>query len=75
MKFLLILVVVLVGVWLWRTSRPSSPKPDRQQPQAAPQPLEMVSCAFCSVHIPSVDAIQGKQGVYCSAEHLHRAER
>lgn len=74
MKFLLIIVVVLAGVWLWRSSRRVDPKRHRQPPQAAPKPLEMVRCAFCSVHIPSVDAVQGKKGLYCSADHLHRAE-
>lgn len=75
MKLFLILMVVLVGVWLWRSNRPSDSKRTRQQQKAAPQPLEMVTCAFCSVHLPSVEAIQGKQGVYCSADHLHRLER
>jgi uncharacterized protein len=74
MKFLLIIVLVLVGVWLWRSSRPAAPKPSRQPNQASAEPLEMVRCALCSVHLPSVDAIQGQQGVYCSADHLHRAE-
>lgn len=74
MKFLLIILLVLAGVWLWRSSRASDPKRNRQQPQATAKPLEMVRCAFCSVHVPSVDAVQGKDGVYCSADHLHRAE-
>jgi uncharacterized protein len=74
-KFLLIMVLVLVGVWLWRSSRPAATKRHRPPPQGAPEPLEMVRCALCSVHLPAADAIQGKQGVYCSADHLHRAER
>ena len=74
MKFLLVLVVVLAGVWLWRSNRRSGQKPDRQQPKAAPEPLDMVRCAVCSVHLPAADAVQGKNGSYCSADHLHRAE-
>lgn len=75
MKYLLILSVVLVGIWLWRSGRPSDQKRKQRQTKAAPEPLDMVSCAACSVHVPSVDAIQGKKGWYCSADHLHRAER
>ncbi len=74
MKFLLVLVVVLVGVWLWRSNRRSDQKLNPKKPPAAPLPLEMVSCAWCSVHVPAADAIAGKDGTYCSAEHLHLAE-
>lgn len=74
MKFLLVLVIVMAGVWLWRSSRRSGQKPDRQQPKATPEPLDMVRCTLCSVHVPAADAVQGKQGAYCSADHLHRAE-
>lgn len=74
MKFLLVLLVVLVGVWLWRTGRQSDSKLNRQTPKAPPEPLDMVRCALCSVHVPSVEAIQGKKGVYCCADHRQRAE-
>jgi uncharacterized protein len=73
MKFLLVLVVVLAGVWLWRSNRQSDQKL-KQPPKAAPQPLEMVRCALCSVHVPAAEAVPGKKGIYCSADHLHRAE-
>ena len=74
MKFLLILSVVLLVVWIWRSSRSTASKRNQQQNKAAPEALEMVRCTLCSVHVPSVDAIQGKNGPYCSADHLHRAE-
>jgi uncharacterized protein len=74
MKFLLVLLVVLVGAWLWRSNRQSDPKLKQQTSKAAPKPLDMVRCALCSVHVPSVEAIQGKKGVYCCADHRQRAE-
>lgn len=74
MKYLLVLSVVLIGIWLWRSSRQTETKRNQQKPKAAPEPLAMVPCTLCSVHVPSVDAIQGKNGSYCSADHLHRAE-
>ncbi|MFT6591503.1 MAG: hypothetical protein ACI9I0_002848 [Rhodoferax sp.] len=71
-KFLLIMLVVMVGIWLWRSGRPVVP-PSPKQP-AQPLALEMVRCSVCAVHLPVVDAVKGKKGVYCSADHLHRAE-
>ena len=71
MKYLLILSVVLVGIWLWRSNRPASPK---QSSTSAPQALEMVRCGYCDVHLPLADVVQGRKGVYCCADHLYRAE-
>lgn len=70
-KLLLILLVVLVVVWLWRSNRPANFK---QTPKAPPQPLEMVRCTYCAVHLPLADVVQGKNGVYCCADHAQRAE-
>ena len=82
MKFLLLFLVVLAGVWLWRRNRaedaqndaeaqaPQAPKP----PPAVQAPAEMVSCSHCGLHLPAADALPGKQGHYCSADHLHRHE-
>lgn len=74
MKFLLVILVVLVGIWLWRTNRQTGQKQNQKPSKAAPQPLEMVRCQLCSVHVPLADAIRGKNGSYCSTDHLHRAE-
>ena len=74
MKFSLLLLAVLVGIWLWRSSRRVDPKLKRQQPRAAAPPLVIVRCALCAVHVPTGDAVQGKNGAYCSADHLHSAE-
>lgn len=70
-KFLLILLVVLAGIWLWRTNRPTGLK---STPKAEPKPLEMVRCSYCAVHLPLADTVQGKKGVYCCADHFHQAE-
>ncbi len=74
MKFYLVLVVVLVAIGLWRLNRHSAPQVKRQKDKAATRPQDMVSCPVCAVHLPSADAVQGKKGAYCSANHLHRAE-
>ena len=76
MKFLLILVAVLVGAWLWRTHREGDEKLRSNAPPAPSPPLlqDMVRCPVCSVHVPKTDAVAGQRGLYCCAEHRHRAE-
>ena len=74
MKLVLILSVVLLGIWLWRTNRESDLKRKQPPPPDPPQPLAMVCCAFCAVHVPAPDALQGKNGQYCCADHRQRAE-
>jgi uncharacterized protein len=73
MKFFLVLAAVLLGVWLFRSSRRD--QAPRQKPPAPPSgPQEMVSCQLCAVHFPKVDAVTGRLGLYCSTEHRQRAE-
>lgn len=74
MKFILIVAVVLAIVWLWRSSRQIEHKKDPPRRTETLAPQDMLSCTYCSVHIPSSDAIQGQKGVYCCADHLYRAE-
>lgn len=73
MKLLLVLAVVLIGVWLWRSGRQADVAPKKPPPTPA-QPQDMVSCALCAVHVPQADAVAGRQGLYCSVEHRQRAE-
>lgn len=78
MKLLLVLAVVLLGVWLWRSGRgsPSSggqaKPPSASTPPAPPQ--DMVACALCGLHVPRSEAVEGRQGRYCCSEHRQRAE-
>ncbi|APW45715.1 PP0621 family protein [Rhodoferax antarcticus] len=73
MRGLLLLAAVLVIVWLWR-SRAGSVKPDRATRAAEPQLEDMVRCQQCGLHLPAADAITGRQGSYCCAEHLQLSE-
>ena len=72
MKAVLLIFVILLGVWLWRSSRPTRPRQPKDDDK--PPPLDMVSCAFCSIHLPAAEGIKGNNGVYCSAAHLAREE-
>ena len=76
MKYLLVLAVVMVALWVWRNNR----RVDRQERPPAPPPLplplpqDMVRCPVCSVHLPRTDALAGPDGrLYCCQEHRLRA--
>lgn len=78
MKYLIVLVVVLVGVWLWRNNRREELRgknPSQPPPVSGPkQATEVVACAVCAVHLPRPDAVQGKLGLYCSDAHRRQGE-
>ena len=77
MKFLLVLVVVGVGLWML-VSRLRGPgaggsadgaaggAPGRSGPAG---PVEMVACAHCGVHLPAADALPEGSRLYCSDAH------
>jgi uncharacterized protein len=64
MKYLVVLLIVLGGIWWIRQQR----KPDQNSRQPS-GPQVMVPCKHCGTHIPENDAIRGARGVYCSAAH------
>ena len=75
MKYLIVLAIVFLGFWLWRSNRPAArgEPPPARKPDAQLQ--DMVSCAVCDVHVPRADAMAGRRGeLYCSIEHRQRAE-
>ena len=76
MKYLLVLLVVLVGAWGWRQSRrlPPSRPPSPDKGAKPPAPQEMTRCALCAVHLPRSEAVQGRLGHYCCAAHRQQAE-
>ena len=81
MKFLLLLIVVGVLLWLlrgsWRRARPpraeSKPAGTRKAADDAPQP--MLSCAHCGLHLPRDEALPGRGGMFCGAPHREAFER
>jgi uncharacterized protein len=78
MKWLLILLVVLGGLWWLRqqrlgsTSRPSRPRP--KQDEASSSPQAMTRCLHCGLHLPREDATVGTLGDYCSTAHRQQHE-
>lgn len=79
MKYAIVILVVLLGVWLWRKNRAddrsdfaAKAKGRDIAPNGVPQ--IMVSCAVCGVHLPQSDALPGKKLHYCSIAHRQQRE-
>lgn len=83
-KFIVLLLVVFLIVWLVRGGRPgrSAPGPttpppppaDTGNPAGAP-PDTIVACAHCGLHLPRADALPGRGGVFCGEAHRAEFER
>ena len=73
MKFLLVLLVVLIGFYVWRSSRAQRAKPPRDA-AVVPGVVDMVPCAQCGVHCARDEAVVGKAGVYCTTQHRSLSE-
>lgn len=76
MKFLLLLVVFGVAVWMFtaRGRAPQVPPKPRRQGRSAPMP--MLACAHCGVHLPQSEALTDAAGrPYCSEAHRRSGPR
>ena len=78
MKYALILGLVLVVFWLWRSARQAqvitkNQANARKTPASLEKVTEIVACRVCQVHLPRNDSISGAHGSYCSAEHRQQA--
>ncbi len=80
MKYLIVLAVLAVAFWIWRSNRAGRqsqrvPKSSKSGPGSASTPVQaMLQCAHCGVHLPAGDAVSGKRGRYCSPEHRAQLE-
>ena len=77
MKYLLVIVLALVVLWLWRSNRRTG-QPDRPPESPAGRQgkpaTEVIACSVCNVHLPRADALPGGKGFYCSDAHRRQAE-
>lgn len=76
MKYLLVLAVVALAYTLWKHNRQSEMQAGKQAPQRPKPntPATMVACKHCGVMLPETDAVKGKLGYYCGAEHQRLEE-
>ena len=69
MKYLVVLLVVVLVLWLARAAR-RTPAPRKPPPAQRPPAIEdMVRCAHCGVHLPRDEALPGRGGVFCGDAH------
>jgi uncharacterized protein len=80
MKYLVVIAIVFLVLWLWRGSRREEEQEGLQANAPRPAPRieqqEMIRCPVCNVHFPRSDALPGPDGqLYCCAEHRARAQQ
>lgn len=74
-KVVLLLAVLALVWWLWRSARrsdPAPPAPESSGSRAVPQ--DMVCCALCQLHVPRHEAVLAQDRYYCCPEHRLRME-
>lgn len=74
MKYLLVLGIAFIAIWLWRSGRRDKAAERPPAPAQPPALQDMVSCAVCAVHLPQADAVKGRKDWYCSDGHRQRIE-
>lgn len=77
MKYLLVILVVLLVVWLARSGRrvlPPSTGGERRRPASAVR-QDMVACAQCGLHLPRDEALPGRGGLFCGEAHRAAYEK
>lgn len=68
MKYLIWLIVLLLGYGWWRNQqRLQRHQDEKSASPAAPQ--EMVACAHCGLHLPRNEALAQGSHYYCGLEH------
>ena len=74
MRFIVLIALVVLAVWLIRRAlRGPVQKADLQRKAQAVG--ELVRCAHCGVHLPRVEARQADGALYCSEEHARLGAR
>nr|WP_314487822.1 PP0621 family protein [uncultured Pseudomonas sp.] len=68
-RLLFWIALIAIAFWLWRKFKISQ-QPNRQA--SLDDPLRMVRCAHCGVHLPDDRALQRGSHWYCSQHHLEQ---
>ncbi len=73
MKYLLLLLLVGYVVWRWRTGQRARTVPPRPAGPVQTEPIAMVACAGCGLHVPITQAVTAGAQYFCSASHREAA--
>lgn len=75
MKYLLVVIVVMIGIWVWRSNRAQDKSESRRnRPPSEDAAVDMVGCDVCGLHCPRQDVVVGRKGMYCCSQHRNQAE-
>jgi uncharacterized protein len=72
MKYVIIILIVLAVLWLAARSRTRARVREDEmgpKPEGTPAIEDMVTCAYCQVHLPKSEALPGRGGYFCDAAH------
>jgi uncharacterized protein len=73
MKYLVLVLIVVLVLWLGRSSRRTpaarAPTPPTGRRQA------MIACAQCGLHLPRDEALPGRGGLFCGEAHRTEYEK
>lgn len=72
MKYLLMFVLLGIVWWSWVKRRPSGDKPSSAREN--PPPEKMLTCAYCSVHLPESEVVIADGQNYCCEAHRAAAQ-
>ena len=81
MKYVLVLALIALVFWFWRSQRLSgknrrasenSMKNAQNRNPSTPAD-EIAPCSICQVHLPRKDLLRGHNGLYCSEAHKQLA--
>lgn len=77
MKYLIVVLVVVLVIWLARRARePDEAPPARPGRKPPDRRIEdMVHCEVCGLVMPRGDALPGRGGHYCGEAHRAEHER
>ena len=75
MKFVLLIVIALVVLWLLRGGRRQAPPAAPPATPADPQREAIVACAQCGLMLPVGETLPGRGGVFCSEAHRAAFEK
>ena len=70
MKYLLVIIVVVLGAWLLFGRERRLPKPPSARKTAKDGAAQMVECAHCGLHLPKSEAlVDAAERPYCGEPH------
>lgn len=67
-KLIFYIIIAILVYWIIKNRK--SRKAKKETPL---EPIEdMVSCAYCGIHLPKGEAISDRNRYFCSNEHCHQ---